>query len=115
MNAVYEIVAFRPAAAPTPALQIAQDRWLVFNRLPAVSEDFSVTDVTGKWVEMRVGAALLSNSVDVDELLAERTCARTVLFDCPAVIHRQDTGYTVWIERSYEHAFNTALQQAAAL
>ena len=122
MNALYEVVALRPATElprDTPALQIAADRWLIPDRQPALPADFAVTEVTGKWREIRLttssAARLLANTVDVEALLAGRDCARTTLFDCPAILARLGTGYTVWVERSYEHAFNVAVQQAAAL
>jgi hypothetical protein len=118
MNTLYEIVAYRPTAAfpsVTPAVQIAVDRWLVADRQPALPEGFAVTDVTGKWQEMRISAELLSNTVDAEQLLADRSSARTVLFDCPAILHKVAEGYAVWIERSYAHAFDTAVQQVATL
>jgi hypothetical protein len=120
MNALHEVVSFRPGAAlpaGIPALQIGVDRWLVLGLQPSPPEGFAVTDVTGKWREIRLtgSSTLLANTVDVEALLADRSCARTALFDCPAILQKLDTGYAVWVERSYEHAFNTALRQAAAL
>ena len=124
MNALYEVVALRPSLQlPLAAMQIAADRWLILHRQPSLPADFAVTDVTGKWREIRLTGSLrpltgpvrlLANTVDIEELLADRDCARTLLFDCPAILQRLDSGYAVWIERSYEHAFNTALEQAAA-
>ena len=122
MNALYEVVALRPATELPPdvqdtALQIAADRWLIVDRQPALPAGFAVTEVTGKWREIRLTSPtrLLANTVDVDALLAGRACARTALFDCPAILVRRDVGYSVWVERSYEHAFNVAIQQAATL
>jgi hypothetical protein len=121
MNRLYEAVALRPTTQlpEGTALQIASDRWLFVNGQPELPSDFAVIDVTGKWREIRLTSAaaarLLANTVDVDALLAGRDCARTALFDCPAILTRLDTGYAVWVERSYEHAFNVAVQQASAL
>jgi hypothetical protein len=122
MNALYEVVALRPATelpGDIRGLQIAADRWLMSDRKPAVPAGFSITEVTGKWREIRLtspsAARLLANTVDVEALLAGRDCARTTLFDCPAILARLGTGFTVWVERSYEHAFNVAVQQVAAL
>jgi hypothetical protein len=122
MNTLYEVVAFRPstklpADVQGTALQIAADRWLFLDRQPALPADFAVTDVTGKWREIHLTSAarILANTVDVEALLAGRTCARTTLFDCPAILLRRDAEYAVWVERSYEHAFNVAVQQVAAL
>jgi hypothetical protein len=122
MNALYEVVALRPATqlpGDIPGLQIAADRWLILNRQPALPAGFASTDVTGKWREIHLtspsATRLLANTVDVEALLAGRDCARTALFDCPAILARLGTGYTVWVERSYEHAFNVAVEQAAAL
>jgi hypothetical protein len=124
MNALYEVVAFRsstalPADVRGTALQIAADRWLIPERRPALPAGFAVTDVTGKWREIQLSSLpahrLLANTVDVEALLAGRGCARTALFECPAILARSNAGYTVWVERSYEHAFNVAIQQAAAL
>ena len=121
---IYEVVAFRPSTqlpADTQGLimQIAADRWLVLRRPPlSLSEaDFAITDVTGKWREIPIAAPskVLANTVDVDALLAGCDCARTALFDCPAILQRLDDAYAVWIERSYEHAFNVAVQQVASL
>ncbi len=122
MNALYDGVALRPATelpGDSPGLQIAADRWLSLDRQPALPAGFASTDVTGKWREIRLtspsAARLLANTVDVEALLTGRVCARTTLFDCPAILARLDTGYAVWVERSYEHAFNVAVQQVAAL
>ena len=122
MNPLYEVVAFQPAAqlpadVQGTALQIAADRWLFLDRHPTLPAGFAVTEVTGKWREIRLTSAprLLANTVDVEALLAGRACARTALFDCPAILVRRDVGYSVWVERSYEHAFNVAIQQVAAL
>jgi hypothetical protein len=122
MNALYEVVALCPATelpGDIRGLQIAADRWLMLDRQPAVPAGFSITEVTGKWHEIRLtspsAARLLANTVDVEALLAGRDCARTTLFDCPAILARLGTGFTVWVERSYEHAFNVAVQQVAAL
>jgi hypothetical protein len=142
---IYEVVAFRsstqlPASTQGTVMQVAADRWLVISQVPLPSQvppqsqtplqspslsqslslpelDFSMTDVTGKWREIRVGAPAraLASTADVEELLAGRDCARTALFDCPAVLQRLNEGYAVWIERSYEHAFNVAMQLAASL
>jgi hypothetical protein len=121
---IYEVVALRPSAqlpADTQGMimQIAADRWLVLRRPPlSLSEaDFAITDVTGKWREIRIAAPskVLANTVDVEELLAGCDCARTALFDCPAILQRLNDGHAIWIERSYEHAFNVAVQQAASL
>ncbi len=122
MNALYEVVAFRPftelpADVRDGALQIAAGRWLIPNQKPALPADFAITEVSGKWREIRLPSAarLLANTVDVEALLNGRDCARTALFDCPAILVRRGAEYTVWVERSYEHAFNVAVQQAAAL
>ena len=72
--------------------------------------------MTGKWREFRLtgtcAARLLANSVNVEELLCDRDCARTTLFDCPALLYGLDGGFSVWIERSYENAFVIAARQA---
>jgi hypothetical protein len=122
MTALFEVVALRPATelpGGLPALQIAADRWLILDRQPALPAGFAVTEVTGKWREIHLtspsATRLLANTVDVEALLAGRDCARTALFDCPAILARLGTGYTVWVERSYAHAFNVAVEQAAAL
>lgn len=121
-TSVYEVVAFRPSAQMPDAdvLRVAADRWLIIGSPPAVaSSAFAITDVTGKWRELRLtdpaAKRLLANCVDVDELLQPRSCARTALFDCPAVLRKSTDGYSIWIERSYLHAFVTAAAQAGAL
>jgi sarcosine oxidase gamma subunit len=104
-------------------LRIAVDRWLILNPEPALvatgaahSHLCALTDVTAKWREFRLTGTkarrLLANSLDVEELLAERDCARTALFDCPALLCTLHAGFSVWIERSYEHAFVVAVEQA---
>jgi hypothetical protein len=121
---IYEVVAFRPsvqipAQAQGTALQIAADRWLIFNRLPPelATSDFAITDVTGKWRDVRLDEIerILANTVDVQALLTGRSCAKTTLFDCPAILQRVNERYAVWIERSYEHAFAVAVQQVKSL
>ena len=104
-------------------LRIAVDRWLILDPEPALvatgaalSHLCALTDVTGKWREFRLTGTkarrLLANSVDVEELLAERDCARTALFDCPALLCKLHAGFSVWIERSYEQSFVVAVEQA---
>lgn len=122
MNALYEVVAFRPATElpadiQSASLQIAADRWLILDRKPVLPAGFAVIDVTSKWRELHLASAarLLANTVDIEALLAGRACARTALFDCPAIVVRRDAEYSVWVERSYEHAFNVAIRQAATL
>jgi hypothetical protein len=119
---IHEVVAFRPTAGGPDgeALRIAADRWLIIGSPPAVaSSAFAITEVTGKWRELRLtdpaAKKLLANCVDVDELLEPRGCARTALFDCPAVLRKSTDGYSIWIERSYLQAFITAATQAGAL
>ncbi|MBS0422704.1 MAG: hypothetical protein JSR66_33670 [Proteobacteria bacterium] len=119
---VHELVGFQPSAqlpVDVEALQIAADRWLVIGSPPAsllASATFAVTEVTGKWREFHLSgpsaSRLLASCVDVDRLLAERDCARTTLFDCPAVLRKLNDGYSIWIERSYLQAFTTAAEQA---
>jgi sarcosine oxidase gamma subunit len=106
-------------------LRVAADRWLLSKPGPALITTsaalFAVcalTEVTGKWREFKLtgasAARLLANSVDVGILLAGRNCARTALFDCPALLYKLDAGFSVWIERSYEYAFVMAVEQAIA-
>jgi hypothetical protein len=122
-TSIYEVVAFRtpaqlPAGLQGPILQIAADRWLTLNRPPPLAaSDFAITDVTGKWRPIRLDEPekILANTVDVQALLAGRECARTSLFDCPALLQKVGDEYVVWVERSYEHAFNVAVQQVASL
>ena len=139
---IYELVSFRPSTHDLPEhwpkgsgearrgadgsaeiLKIAADRWLLLRprddavaAAAALSRVCTLTDVTGKWREFRLtgtsAARLLANSVNVDELLCNRDCARTALFDCPALLYQFHDGFSVWIERSYEHAFVVAVGQA---
>ena len=121
---IYEVVALRPSTQ-LPAdtqwtiLQVAADRWLALSPPPLSlsGADFAIVEVTGKWREIPLAAPskVLANTVDAEEVLAGRDCARTVLFDCPAILRRGNDGYAVWVERSYEDAFNAAVQQAASL
>jgi sarcosine oxidase gamma subunit len=113
----------RNAAGSCEILRIAADRWLILNpraalvaTLAALSAACALTDVTGKWREFRLtgtsASRLLANSIDVAELLAERDCARTALFDCPALLYKLNSGFAVWVERSYERAFAVAVERA---
>jgi len=117
----FEIVALRPSAGNPPgeAMQIAADRWLMLQEPTPLSEDFVVTDVTGKWHEVQLTGAdalkVLASCVHMEELFAERGCARTALFDCPVVLQKRTKGCSVWIERSYVQAFTLAVEQALAL
>lgn len=125
---VHELVGFQPSAqlpAELEALRIAADRWLVIGSPAAAVADFAtnaafaITDVTGKWREFHLtgpsARSLLATCIDVDELFAGRDCARTALFDCPAMLRKLDDAYSIWIERSYLHAFITATKQAGIL
>jgi sarcosine oxidase gamma subunit len=113
----------RGADGSPEILKIAADRWLILNPRAALAATgaalapfCALTDVTAKWREFRLTGAsavrLLANSADVEELLEERDCARTALFDCPALLCKLNEGFALWIERSYEHAFGVAVQQA---
>jgi sarcosine oxidase gamma subunit len=113
----------RGADGRAEILKIAADRWLLLQprndivaTAAALSHACALTNVTGKWREFRLtgtsATRLLANSVNVEELLAERDCARTALFDCPALLYKLNGGFSVWIERSYENAFRVAVEQA---
>ncbi len=113
----------RGADGSAEILRIAADRCLILNPLPllgatetAVASLGPPTNVTGKWSEFRLTGSsatrLLANSIDVEELLAERDCGRTALFDCPALICKLNEGFSIWVERSYEYAFLVAVEQA---
>lgn len=137
---VYEVVTFRQTSCDLPEhwpkgsgearrcidgsaeiLRIAADRWLLLRpcddvTATALARACALTDVTGKWREFRLtgpsAARLLANSINLHELLSDRDCARTALFDCPALLYKLDDGFSVWIERSYENAFLRAASQA---
>ncbi len=113
----------RGADGSVEILKIATDRWLLLHprndvvaAAAALSHACALTDVTGKWREFRLmgtsATRLLANSVNVDELLCDRDCARTLLFDCPALLYKLNDGFSVWIERSYESAFVIAVEHA---
>jgi len=138
---VYELATFRPsfqdelpahwpqgpgdarrnADGSAEILKIAADRWLLLRpcddvTATALSPGCALIDVTGKWREFRLmgksATRLLANSVNVEELLCDRDCARTALFDCPALLYKLNGGFSVWIERSYASAFVIAVSQA---
>jgi sarcosine oxidase gamma subunit len=113
----------RSADGSAEILKIAADRWLLLQprngvvaTAAALSRACALIDVTGKWREFRLmgtsATRLLANSVNVEELLCDRDCARTALFDCPALLYKLNGGFSVWIERSYESAFVIAVSQA---
>jgi sarcosine oxidase gamma subunit len=113
----------RGADGSAAILKIATDRWLLLHprndvvaTAAALSRVCALTDVTGKWRKFRLmgtsATRLLANSVNVDELLCDRDCARTALFDCPALLYKLNGGFSVWIERSYESAFVIAIEHA---
>jgi sarcosine oxidase gamma subunit len=109
--------------APRSVLRLASDRWLLrdpgselLGQLGAQS--LGVTEVTGKWRPFRLSgpraARLLASALDVGVVLADRDCARVVVFDCPGVLVRESDGYTLMVERSYASAFLSAAAGVAS-
>lgn len=78
----------------------------------------SVFDVDGKWQAFALtgpGAErVLSSSINLDQVLANRDCAALRLFDCPAILTRQTDSFDVWVEASYAGAFRERASQCAA-
>jgi heterotetrameric sarcosine oxidase gamma subunit len=92
------------------AIHVAPGRWLVPDPEPgllallesAVAEDSGMlTDISGKWrrldVTGRDATRVLRAAVAVESVLANRDCGALLLFDCPAVLIRQDRGFSVWV------------------
>ncbi len=109
------------AAGSAAALAIAPRRWLIpaptpllLGRLRELDDQGrgTLSDVDGKWQALDARGAesrrLLESTIDLNETLNQRGCASTVLFDCPAVIARRETGFDLWVGSSYLHSFLAA-------
>jgi sarcosine oxidase gamma subunit len=70
-------------------------------------------DVDGRWQAFALtgpGAErLLSSTINVTEVLADRECAALHLFDCPAALARRADAFDLWVEASYATAFRECL------
>jgi hypothetical protein len=100
------------------ALHIAPRRWLLLepneSRLQGlVLSGARCFEQSEKWKVFRfdtsAAPAILSRTTNVEHLLSNRRCARTRLFDCPAVLARFEGAFMVCIESSYEMAWLSAL------
>ena len=110
--------ALRDAAGRPRLLHFAPQRWLAPEPDAALLEELrrlereacgALVDVEGKWREVRLPQAhacrILSCSIDVAAVLADRDCAAVVLFDCPAILARQGGNYLLWIAASFIESF----------
>ena len=123
----------RDALQRPELLHFAPDRWLALDPAAEVTALLGVAvdagagvlvDVTGKWEEWVIagpGAArLLASAIAVESVLERRGCAAVTLFDCPAVLARQNEDFVLWVQSSYAadfiataERFRTALQAEA--
>lgn len=66
-------------------------------------------EASGKWkiFTATTSQALrtLATAIDVEEILNDRQCARTYVFDCPVVLARFEHSFIVCVESSYEAAW----------
>jgi len=76
-------------------------------------------DVEGKWHEFALMGTdvhrVLSCTIDLSEVLANRQCAALQLFDCPAVLALHGNLYEVWVEASYAVAFRERIGSQVGL
>jgi heterotetrameric sarcosine oxidase gamma subunit len=110
-------------------LHFAPGRWLAPDPKPelaallqaaASAGTGTLVDVTGKWDRVIVSGAqatrVLASTISVDVVLNDRGCAAATLFDCPAIVLRQGTAFTLWVQSSYGADFLAAAErQQAAL
>jgi hypothetical protein len=100
------------------ALKFAPGRWLLIepdqswlaNLTPSEGYAF---EVTGKWqlftADVSEAQASLAAATDIEALLHNRCCARTYLFDCPAVIAQLGQVFLACIEASYVAAWRSSI------
>jgi len=117
----------RNALGRPALLHVAPSRWL----LPAPgAQELALVEaataagagmavaVAGKWTAMTVRGAdatrFLASSIDVEAVLAGRDCAAVTLFDCRAVIAREESAFLVWVGASYAAEFVAALPRLQA-
>ena len=71
-------------------------------------------DVDGKWRAFALTGPsyerVLSSTIDLSQVLANRDCAALHLFDCPAVLARRPDAFDVWIEASFAGAFRESMR-----
>jgi hypothetical protein len=75
----------------------------------------AVFDVGGQWHQFRLtgalSARLLSSGIDIERCVPRRDCAAVHLFDSPALLLLQSTGFDVWVPASYATAFFATLMR----
>ena len=104
----------RAADGCADLLHFAPGRWLVVSpdaelraRLDAyVAASAGVlVDVAGKWrtvaFSVADGARTLAKGIAVDVVLQGRGCAALSLFDCPAVLARNNATFDLYVQSSY--------------
>lgn len=119
----------RDAVAGTLAMHFAPGRWLLVGPRTAtlaLVDALSATvggvgaDVTGKYaaIPLRGQSAgpTLASALNVAAVLpAGRQCAAAMPFDCPAVVVREEDGFTVWVASSHVRDFTAATERAASV
>lgn len=105
-------------------LHFAPDRWLAPDPAAEVTALLRaavdagagvLVDATGKWEELVIagpGAArLLASAIAVEAVLERRGCAAVTLFDCPAVLARQNEDFVLWVQSSYAADFVATVER----
>ena len=77
-----------------------------------------LTEVSGKWLRIRIPGAAQAGPVDWplaagfarEQLLRDRGCAALWLFDCPAIASLAGADLDLWLEASYEASFLAMLE-----
>jgi hypothetical protein len=70
----------------------------------------ALIDVDGKWQQLRAAdAGILESSLNVGAVLRNRDCAAAAVFDCPAILARDDAALDLWVASSYLDSFLSAL------
>ncbi len=133
----YEFIAFGEVAdegvpgesgpGDSALLPIAPGRWFAPSPDAAVqsfleaaihADSGTVIDISGKWHAMTLigsGASrLLASSIDIEAVLHNRSCAALALFDCPAIVARKPTGFSIWVHSSYAAHFVRVIQELGA-
>ena len=116
----------RPAGAGE-VLHYAPDRWLIGTpdaatlaqlERAAQSGEGVLTEVSGKWLRIRIPGAAQEGPGDWplaagfarEHLLGDRGCAALWLFDCPAIASLAGPDLDLWLEASYEASFIAMLE-----
>jgi hypothetical protein len=104
-------------------LHFAPRRWLLLEPEESLIADLlwsgtRYSEASGKWkfftAAISSGRLALATTVDLEEILRARRCARTRLFDCPVVLAQLEYSFLACVESSYEVSWSAAVHRTTS-